>query len=221
MLSMVAAFSVACEQDEDDKISQAQECLDRTVVPADAANCSFLIDGIYNPKANRIRCALAILGDGETTQGEILSAFQAMETGVQSPLLELSTVLGIGDVDGSTVVNAADQAIAESIKATCDQADSIGLRTIAELMLFGTRAQVIAASFGDDPENPTHISNNLTSMSDADAGEFGNSVFQLYCVPSYSNEDICGSLETAGAGTNDDATVGAALIACLTANNCN
>jgi hypothetical protein len=57
-------------------------------------------------------------------------------------------------------------------------------------------------------------------MSDQDAGEFGNDVFSLYCIPSYSNEDICNTLFTAGAGSNSDATVGAALKSCLQTNNC-
>jgi len=73
-ISIVTAVIVGgCEESEDNKISQAQECLDDARVPADADACVAMIDGIDNVKANRIRCALAILGDGELTQDDIVT----------------------------------------------------------------------------------------------------------------------------------------------------
>lgn len=220
LLSALSIFMViGCEQTDDDKISKAQKCLDLARVPADAATCSAIITGINSEKANRIRCALAVLENG-TTQTEIINAFKAMDGGTEDPVIEVATVLGLGDVDASGTVDAADVAVAQNIKNICYTTESKGLRTVAELILFGTRAQVVADIAGD-PEDPADVANNILLMSDQDAGEFGNDVFDLYCYPTYSNNDICTSLAAAGAGTADSATVGAALKSCLKTNTCN
>lgn len=220
LLSVLSIFiTMGCEDKEDDQISKAQKCLDLARVPADAATCSAIINGINNEKANRIRCALAILKNG-TTQDDIIGAFKAMDTGTQNPVIELATILGLGDLDASGTVDAPDEAVAQDIKNICYTTESKGLRTISELILFGTRAQVAADTLGD-PENPNDVANNILLMSNQDAGEFGNDVFALYCVPTYSNTDICNTLFSAGAGSNDDATVGATLKSCLQTNTCN
>lgn len=216
-LLLISALSVlmtvGCESTDDDQISKAQKCLDDARVPADATTCSAMISGINNEKANRIRCALAVLESG-TTQDEIVDAFKAIDGGSEDPIIEVSTVLGLGDADGSGAVDAGDEAIAENIKDICYTTDSTGLKTVAQLILFGTKAQVLTQGIGNT-EDPSDIADNITSMPDADAGEFANDVYDLYCVPTFSNNDICGTLSDVGAGTADDATVGAALKACL------
>ena len=216
-LSLVVLFAAGCEEKDDDKINQAQKCLDEARLPADAAGCSALINGINNEKANRIRCALTVLENG-TTQDEIIDAFKAMDSGSQDPVIEVATKLGLGDLNSDTNVDAHEVGIAEDIKEICYQSESIGLKTVAQLIVFGTKAQ--AAVGVGDPEDPADVAADIANMTDNDAGEFANDVFDLYCVPTFSNEDICGSLSGAGAGTDDAATVGAALKACLAANNC-
>ncbi len=218
-LALITSGLVGCEEKDDDKVSKAQKCLDEALVPGDAAACEAMIVGINNEKANRIRCSLAVLESG-TTQSEIISAFQAMDTGTEDPVVELATILGVGDQDSSGTVDAADEAVAENIKNVCYASESKGLRTVAQLILFGTRAQVAAEALGD-PEDPEDVADNILLMPAAEAGEFANDVFDLYCVPEFSNTDICETLSSAGAGSGDNATVGAALQACIAANNCN
>lgn len=219
---ILAGVMVGCEEEKDNKISQAQECLDKARVPADAAGCSDIIDGIDDPKANRIRCALAILGDGELTQDDIVDAFTAMDDNTvnEDPVIKLVTILGVGDVNSSGAVDNADEAIAEEIKNICYTSNSIGLKTISQMILFGTRAQVAADTLGD-PEDANDVAANILLMDNEEAGEFANDVYDLYCTPTVSNEDICDTLSSSGAGTGDNATVGAALKACLQNNTCN
>ena len=223
-LALATSFLVGCEKDEDDKISQAQECLDKAKVAADAAGCESLIDGINSEKANRIRCSLAILASG-TTQDEILQAFQAMDSASsRDPVIEVSTVMGLGDIlpagTPNGAVDSAEETLAEEIKDICYTSESRGLRTMSQLIVFGTKAQVVADIAGD-PEDPEAIKDNINSMPDADAGEFANDVYDLYCNPTPSNEDICSTLAAAGAGTGSDTAVGQALKACLANNSCN
>lgn len=223
LLSLCAFASVmvaGCEEKEDDKISQAQECLDKATVPADAAGCADIIAGINNEKANRIRCALAVLENG-LTQTDIVAAFTAMDSGSEDPVIELVTILGLGDVVAPAGVDDDDAAVAEEIKDICYASNSIGLKTISQLILFGTRAQVAAEALGGDPTDPQDIAGNIANMDPEDAGAFANDVYDLYCTPTPSNPDICNTLAGAGAGTGDNATVGAALQACLAANTCN
>jgi hypothetical protein len=222
-LIFILSFSIliisACEKTEDDKIAQAQECLDRAVLPTDATACLTMISGINTLNANRIRCSLSVLESG-TTQDVIISAYQAMDAaGGHGPLIELATVLGLGDVVPNGTVDAADEAVAANIKSICDQTDSAGLKTVGNLILFGTRAQVQADILGD-PENSGDVATSIATMSDADAGSFGNDVFATYCVPTFSNEDICSPLSFAGAGSEDDNTVGSNLKTCLALNHC-
>lgn len=220
---VVAVIASGCEETEDDKISQAQECLDNASVPADAAGCSAMIEGINNAKANRIRCALAILGDGELTQSDIVDAFTAMDNDSvnEDPVTKLISVLGVGDVNTSGAIDGADVAIAQEIKDICYTSNSIGLKTISQLILFGTRAQMATDLDGGDFEDPEDIADSFEDMDDEEAGEFANDVFALYCTPTISNEDVCDTLSAAGAGSDDNATVGAALKACLENNTCN
>jgi hypothetical protein len=223
-LSFVILLNTGCEKTEDDQTNQAQDCLDHATVPADAAQCFTMINGIHNEKANRIRCALTILEDG-TTQTEIVNAFHAMEVpNGHDPIIDIATVLGLGDVapigapDGT--VDAAEEALAQNIKDVCYDTSSIGLKTIADLILFGTRAQIAADAALGDPENANDIQTWILTMQDQDAGEFANDVYDLYCVPVFSNQDICTTLDHAGAGSGTDAAVGANLKACLQTNTC-
>lgn len=218
---VLTVIVVGCEENDDNKISQAQECLDKAKVSADAVDCAELIEGIDNPKANRIRCALSILENG-LTQDDIVDAFTAMDNSTnEDPVVKLVTILGLGDVEAPAGVDAGDEAVAEEIKNTCYKSNSIGMKTISQLILFGTRAQVVADAAGGDTTDPADIADNIGDMDPEDAGEFANDVYTLYCTPTVSNKDVCDTLSAAGAGTDDNATVGAALQACLANNTCN
>ncbi len=218
LLSLALSVLVisGCENKEDDNINKAQKCLDKATQPSDAANCLSVIEGINNPKANRIRCALLILDSG-TTQDDIIDAFQAMDSGAEDPVIEVATILGLGDYDGQNGVDSADVNHAKSIKDVCYQSESIGLKTISQLIVFGTTAQ----QYATDPSDPSDIAANIGDMNDDDAGNFAIDVYNLYCVPTYSNEDICKTLDAAGVVSGDPTQVGADLKTCLETNNCN
>lgn len=219
-MSLSVLVIAGCEEKDDDKINQAQACLDKATAPSDVSGCLSIIEGITSEKASRIRCGLTVLQYG-TTQSEIVDAFTAIQNGSgEDPVIEVATKLGIGDFDTSGTVDSAEEDMAEEIKDICYESNSTGLKTMAQLILFGTRAQIAADAAGD-PEDPQDVANNISNMTDADAGEFANDVFELYCEPSYSNTDVCTSLASAGAGAGNDVTVGAALKACIAANNCN
>lgn len=214
-LALSVLVVTGCEEKDDDNISKAQECLDKASQASDATACLTIIDGINNDKANRIRCALKILESG-TTQDDIISAFQAMDSGTEEPLIEIATILGLGDYDTSGTVDAADVSVANGIKDICYQSSSIGLKTISQLIVFGTTAQQYATL----PDDPSDVATNIGSMGDAEAGTFAIDVYNLYCVPAYSNQDICSTLDSAGAVSGDPVSVGAALKQCIENNNC-
>ncbi len=199
-----------CEKKEDDKVNLAQKCLNEAVNPADAAGCSAIIDGIYTEKANRIRCSLTVLENG-ITQSKIIDAFVAMDGSSHDPVVEVATGLGLGDMDGDSDVDADELAVADHIKTTCNMTSSKGMKTVAQLIWFGTNAQKVTHDFGGDFTNPSDIEGNVCDMTPTDVGTFANDVFTLYCVPTYSNDDICTTLANAGAGTGDSSTVGEAL----------
>lgn len=211
-LVLIAGIFVltSCEKKEDDKVNLAQKCLNEAKNPSDAAGCAAIIDGIYSEKANRIRCSLTVLENG-VTQDRIINAFIAMDGSTHDPVVEVATGLGLGDLNGDTAVGPEELDIADHIKATCNMTNSKGMKTIAQLIWFGTQAQKVTSDLGGDFTNPSDIEGNVCDMDDAEVGEFANDVFNLYCVPTYSNEDICTTLANAGAGADDAANVGEAL----------
>lgn len=218
-LALSVLLVVGCEEKDDDKINQAQECLDNATTSADATSCKTIISGIYNEKANRIRCGLVILENG-VTSSDIIDAFQAMDTDTsEDPVMVVATKLGLGDLGGTAgIVDSYEEAIADDIKDTCYQSNSVGLKTVAQIIWFGTKAQ--AALGTSNYTDANDVAAAIGSMSDDDAGEFANDVFDLYCSPTYSNDDICTTLAGQGAGSSDNTTVGAALKACLVNNTC-
>lgn len=216
MFALTACVIVGCEEKEDDQVNKAQKCLNEATVPADATACKAMIEGINNKKANQVRCAIVVLENG-VTQQRIVNAFAAMDSATQDPVVEVATQLGLGDRNSDTNVDSYETDIAEYIKDTCYASDSLGMKTVAQIILFGTKAQ---AATGGDFTDPDDVAADINNMTDQDAGEFANDVFDLYCVPTYSNNDICGTLSGAGAGSADAATVGQALKLCLKNNNC-
>jgi hypothetical protein len=217
----VTLLVIGCEQNEDDQIMQAQACLDNATAPADAAACKSMISGIYNERANRIRCSLEILGDG-ITEDTIINAYNAMDDNSQDPVIQVGTSLGLSDIDGdATLFNDNEVVAAQTIKSLCYETDSTGLKTMAQLILFGTQAKFAAFTAGDDPTDPGDIAADIGDMDPTDAGDFAIGVYQLYCVPTFTNNDICTSLQNAGANNSSDPNaVGTALQACLANNTC-
>lgn len=201
---------MGCEEKDDDKVNQAQKCLNDARLPSDAAGCKALIEGIQSEKANQVRCALVVLENG-VTQQIIIDAFKALDTGSEDPVVEIATKIGLGDLSDPAdgIINNDEILIAQTIKDVCYQTTSIGMKTVAQLILFGTQAKSLATV---DFNDPSDIANNICTMPAADAGTFANDVFDLYCVPTFSNEKICKTLQDAGAGTSDATTVGESLM---------
>lgn len=215
--SLIFVFVVSgCEKTEDDNIASAQACLNKLTDPSGAAVCKAMISGINNERANRIRCFLEMAENG-VTESTMINAYKAIDNGGEDPVIEVGTGMGL-PINNSGQPGAPELAAAASIKSICYQTNSGGLKTLAQLVWFGTKAKEVTTGDVGDPHD---VATDIGNMADADAGQFAVDVYQLYCVPTFSNEKVCTSLKAAGADDSSNVTqVGQDLKTCLNTNTC-
>jgi hypothetical protein len=160
------------------------------------------------------------LGDG-ISEDSIVEAYKQMDDHSQDPVVQVGTGLGLSDLNTDTLIDSYEISAAQSVKSICYSTSSTGLKTMAQLILFGTQAKAATQANGGDPTDPDSIATNIVNMSDADAGQFAVDVYQLYCVPTFTNENICNSLLNAGADDPSNiVNVGSDLKTCLQTNTC-
>lgn len=233
LLCTTTLILVGCEEKDDDKINEAQACLNTAGVAGDAAACLSLIEGVGGEKAARIRCALTFLQNG-LTQQQIIDTFKDLENPPtsDSPFAYLYSGLAIGDADprdgawdeagpGTTALTTADSQL-----TTCQASNSASMISIAHISRLGTYTQFQVADNGsgdlDDIGQLTDPA-RLADLPDDVLTQMGSYTYNQYCNGgNESDSDICETLINAGYGTTTDpATLANNLRTCFANNSCN
>ena len=226
-LSIILSFVlVACEEDEDQQIAEAQACLNKAT-PANANACLTKVSGLTSERAYYIRCSVRFLSQG--FQGSrFADAFEQLseenDGGGGGGNDAMATALTVMTFDSTTV--------AESTLNECLLSGSTGLSRLASISSIATTLvnavpgvdlTDVAENGLSDTDAQTLIDNLTTGgaeTSDAELGAIAVTAEGLFYDDEdseFKDTDICTNLEAA-VGAGDAAAVGAALRAALAAN---
>ncbi len=241
MVLITPIFSLAmlssCGEKDNDKIGDAQRCLD-TVAYTQADTCVTKLDGIESAKAYEMRCAAKFIREGFGDASKMLTAFTSLDgssgsSGLTSfmGLISFTSKQNITE-DNATASTTFDYCLKSGAKGSTLIA-AFGYMGLAIYDFFyinfpstscsaapsgtGGNYDVAACltSISGSPGNLLAFGTMLTNHSaDNLLGSIGTiviSAYQLNCTGSTTNKSLCASLETPitnAGGTSDQISVG-------------
>jgi len=203
-LILLTAVWTACESSEDDKINQAQNCLDRATDAASANICAASVAGISGPRAAIIRCSADWIGQGFTTQStKFLDAFHALKNDTSGAD---KTVAMMKYLAFDTVSNA------NAAVTDCTQTGIAGLITFSSMAKLATNLKALTDTAGGNSSDPVDLQSQVQNLDDQTAGEVAEAVAENYCQNSSTNNaSFCGQFNAAV----QDPNMTTAQIGCL------
>lgn len=183
-----SAFTItACEEEDMNKIAQAQECFNQitsTDPDTDADVCLAKINGINSSEANALRCGL-LFRSGGLTSLDIVNAYEAQDS-VPAAQKEsaLMDALDLGDVSKATTAYNA-----------CEASGVSGLTYLGTMILLSTKVnQMAGADFGAQLDA---CQADTASCADDSLGIALVGVEQLYCTGETASSQVCQDLANA------------------------
>lgn len=205
-LLTLSLLAVSCEEEIDNKMNSAQECLDQlpsTATEAQARACSSIIAGIESSQAYVIRCSVEFIAGGITTANII----NAVETIQNLPASQQPAQL----------MAALDQGTGTQAQTTYDACKKSGvpsLEYIAALSLSGTL--MIEATGQGDPSNFLLACQTPNTCPDAEIGTVVTSMYGSYCIGDAADSEVCRDISSAiSSGGGDPGAVAQALYVLL------
>jgi hypothetical protein len=188
-----------CEEDEDNKLAQAQKCMDNlkdTDSDATAQRCMDYVDGVSSAESYVIRCS-AYFFIGGVSASELTSAFTAADNASNSA--EKDAIL----------INALKQdSVSESDTtfAACNASGVPSLMAIAAFSKLGT----YVINLGSNADIGTALTNCYAGGSggvcnDAEIGSMISVIAPLYCTGDTADSSVCSDIATAIANAGGDA----------------
>lgn len=212
---LVGIYTAGCETKDDNKLSDAQECLDNladSALDAAAQNCKDKVAGLTSPASYVIRCSVDFfLGGVKSTQ--IANAFQQYnDTAANAKAAVLMSLLA-----------QSSKALAQTTYDDCVKSEVPSLIYIATVSQTGTIMTVDGAT-GGCPAPCTDPAIFLAQCSaggaggvcdDAAIGAAVTSMYGSYCVGDAADNSVCTDIASAIASGGGDAAVAIALYAAL------
>lgn len=215
LILLLAAISLSlsgCQETEQDKIADAQSCLDESS-SSTAQACVDMVSGIESKGAYLIRCSAMFIREGFMDASRLSDAMDAIENdGGANGSTAMMTVLSFRNLG---VTPAENEAAANLAVSYCDQAGSKGLLMLASISAIATtsaalagttnpsQAQIDAAltaiSSGAQPAQAAAVGSAAEAAYEAncagDGGSFGQFCDQFQSVvdampPGYTSEDL-------------------------------
>jgi hypothetical protein len=190
-VALLAGFVwVACESTEDDKVNQAQACLDKATDGASANECAAKVSDVTGPRAAMIRCAAVFIGQGYTTQStKFIDAFHALkdkQSGVNSTVGMIQHL----SFSGGTADTDADLAV-----SYCTETGIDSWIMFASMARLATSLNVLA---GGGTPTPAQLQAQVGNLTDQEAGEVAVAVADNYCRDSSTHDvEFCGQFNAA------------------------
>ncbi len=201
-----------CETNEQNKVAEAQQCLDRlsdSATAADAQPCLNFISGITSPSAYVIRCSVDFLAAG-INPTQLIAAFQAMKT--QSSAQQTATLMGA--LAESAVAPLTALQTAQATLNDCVSSETPSLIYLAGVSVTGT-ALVVG---GGSATPATFIANCQATPASCSPDVIGSAAVTLassYCTGSNVTSEVCITINSAVAAGGSTTAIGDALIASL------
>jgi hypothetical protein len=205
----------ACETGDEDRIAQAQACLDRANQTT-VSECELIVAGVTGPRASLIRCSADFIAQG-FTGSRFASAFTALKTtttGQNSTLAMMAYLVFTVGADDAARNAAADTAV--------NNCTSSGLPGMIMFSQFAKSATLISAGLAitpGTPPTPAQMQGNLGAVTGANVTSLGTSIIAIstiYCAPTSSTKDVtfCASVNNAASQGGANA-VGTQMLALL------
>ena len=211
--------NIACETEEDNKIAQAQACLDNAI-PSTASNCTTFITGLTSTDSYAIRCAADFIAGG-LTSARIISAVGQMQdkSGGTDPALTLMGIVAFGSSAAATQAyddcsksgSSSFLFFASAAQMGTMIGSANGGSVISTIAAGGTPSQAqIDAALADAISNPNPTNNAVI-------GNVVTNLASTECVnPSDAQKKVCDAVNAAIASNpGNAAAIGAALLAQL------
>jgi hypothetical protein len=200
----VVGFSVvvtlsSCEEDVDNTLAKAQQCLNKVVAPGDAQACKDMVEGIEKPEAYAIKCSASFFLGGLTTT-KIVNAFTLFDDAADN---EKEAVL----IENLALTSAP---AANSAYDECSKAGIPGLLKIAALVQIGTIVNLQpGADIGAKIDQCVNFPGtcNLTGVAQSAV-----LLADSYCKGESVDEQICIDIASAQASAGGDLAVLATLL---------
>ncbi len=214
-LCIAVSFTVACESDENNKIAQAESCINENASNESAiASCSSFLKGLTSPRANTLRCSITLSAGGLSNE-RIVSAIEVMDDASSNENeLQFMALISLNNTDS-----------ANQIPSACSNTDSPGIEFVANAARMGTTLAGFLTSIDiEDIDEETVIGttevNEIYSGCAPDSackellGQSAESMYDIFCADAdLSENEICADVNAAidfGAGNYED--IGQALI---------
>lgn len=215
-MAIVLMFSfglAGCETSEQNKIAQAQKCLDGlkdSATAAEANACLNYIAGIQAPEAYVIRCTVDFIA-ATVTPTVFVNAYEAAKNlpSSQQPAVLMSGLLQ------QDAVPTYSTTVAQATYNECLMADTPSLTYVAGMSIIGT-AMAQGATSGTAATYVTFCKNpaNYAACNATLVGQTVQDLSTSYCVGDYASTQTCQAINAA-ASAGSAATVGAAFFTVL------
>lgn len=212
-------LTAACEQGDEDRMAQAQACLDRST-QANVSECELIVSGISGPRAGLIRCSANFITQG-FTGAKFANAFTALKTntsGFNSTLSMMSYLVFTVGADQTARLSATSVAV-----QNCTESGLAGMIMFAN---FARAATILSSGLTITPgtsPTPTELRDNLASITSSTDTELGTAVLSIssiYCSSTSSTKDVnfCAMVNSAAA-SGSAASVGSQMRTLLAQNS--
>lgn len=209
-LTLGAALTLTACDDDQNKVAQAQKCLDQVTDanPSAASACLNYINGVNSQQANILKCSITLVSGGLTTS-RVMNSFNNLNSG-DSTEVAFMTLL---TMQASTNNASAALAIAQQAASYCNSTGDKGLMFLGNMAVMGTSlsASIPGIDFSNISEATLTNSGNLTTaLSNCQSGSpscdkaaIGNAAIVLsgsYCAGPEADKGVCQEVNTAVAG---------------------
>ena len=217
-LAVMSVALASCEEDNDKKLAEAQNCLDTSQGPSDATTCIQKVDGLVGPEASRIRCGGTYIQRGFTT-ATFTGAFDSIKNHASASDPILAMAFQVAFTGASAVTGRSASADGDFVMQECPNSGSPGLALLAS----ATRVGIIAKTVGScsDVNNLDGCLSGVSSSADlASMGQAARTVSGSYCASgTASTSDVCKQFNEAVAKGASDEAIGTCLKSLLNSNS--
>lgn len=194
LLALFGVCLTSCEQGDDDRLAQAQNCLDRST-QSTVSECELMVAGIAGPAAGLIRCSANFITQG-FTGSRFANAFRVLkesQTGINSTVAMVSyLVFTVGGND------TARRAAAQTAVTNCTSSGLKGMIMFANFAVTATELSVGLTIDPANPPDPADLQANLAAGDDTTIANSVTAINSVYCSGSGSaNADFCATIADA------------------------
>ncbi len=206
-------FTVGCESEDDDKINQAQECLNSSNDdPAKLAVCKTMIEGLNSPEAKRVACSIEF-GLAGLSNDRVIAAFEVLEEegATANKEAKFMTLFTLNSVSASnTLAQVCTGTSSEGLEFIADAAN-MGTVLADQLGLAGTIDENTDIESVDVPQMLTNCEGQ-TACKEA-IGNSAESMYDIYCAEADITEnEVCADVNAAIQGGGTPENIGQTLI---------